>query len=77
MSKKRKIVLGILAVLIVFCLWYTRPRSFEDLAGDGKIKSISVITIATDFRGGLPGFDVWMVDSQEGPESTCEELGRS
>ncbi len=75
MKKKTKIILAILALVLVFCLWYTRPRSFEDLAGDGKIKSISVTTTATVFTDGSAGFDVWTVDDRDGPESVCEELG--
>lgn len=45
MSKKRKIILVILVVLIVFCLWYTRPRRFEELAGDGEIKSMAAAAV--------------------------------
>lgn len=73
-SRKRKIGLGVLAVLIVFCLWYTRPRSFEELVGDGRVKSISMVTSIYVFEEGLPHFDVWTVDSHEGREAVNEEL---
>ncbi len=74
MSRKRKIGLGVLAVLIVFCLWYTRPRSFDDLIGDGRVKSISMVTSIYVFEEGLPHYDVWTVDSHEGREAVNEEL---
>lgn len=73
-SRKRKIGLGVLAVLIVFCLWYTRPRSFDDLIGDGRVKSISMVTSIYVFEEGLPHYDVWTVDSHEGREAVNEEL---
>ena len=41
MSKKWKITLGVLAVLVIFCLWYTRPRSFEELVLSGKIDNMA------------------------------------
>ena len=74
MSRKWKIALGVLAVVVVFCLWYTRPRSFEELVGDGRVKSISMVTSIYVFEEGLPHFDVWTVDSHEGREAVNEEL---
>ena len=69
MSKKWKITLGVLAVLVIFCLWYTRPRSFEELVGDGRVKSISMGASIFVFEEGLPHFDTWGVDSLEGREA--------
>ena len=43
MRRKRKIALAVLAVIIVFCLWYTRPRSFDDLVGEGEFQNFSLI----------------------------------
>ena len=43
MKRKRKIALAVLAVIIVFCLWYTRPRSFDDLVGEGEFQNFSLI----------------------------------
>ena len=74
MSRKRKITLGVLAVILVFCLWYTRPRSFEELVGDGRVKSISMTASTLVFGDGLPHYDTWTVDSYEGREIVNEEL---
>lgn len=65
MKKKTKIILAILAVILVFCLWYTRPRSFEELAGDGSITSVGIITQTSVIENGRPHFDIWSVDSDE------------
>lgn len=66
MKKKTKIILAILAVVLVFCLWYTRPRSFEELAGDGRITSVSVTAGFVGNRNGKAYSHVWIVDSSEG-----------
>ena len=65
MKKKTKIILAILAVVLVFCLWYTRPRSFEELAGDGSITSVSVIAQTPGIENGDLNINVWMVDGDE------------
>lgn len=75
MSKKWKILLGVLAVLIVLCLWYTRPRSFEDLAGDWEVKSFAASAVDFGNRGGQAYSESWTVDDREGPENVCGELG--
>ncbi|MBD5162849.1 MAG: hypothetical protein HDT14_12730 [Oscillibacter sp.] len=65
MTKRRKATLAILVLALIFCLWYTRPRSFEDLAGEGNITSISVIAQIPGIETGEPYINVWTVDSQE------------
>lgn len=62
---KKKIILAVLAVVLVFCLWYTRPRSFEDLAGNGNITSVSVVAQIPGVENGDLSFNIWMVDSHE------------
>ncbi|MBD5169616.1 MAG: hypothetical protein HDT20_05815 [Oscillibacter sp.] len=66
MKKKTKIILAILAVVLVFCLWYTRPRSFEELAGDGHITSVSISAGIAGNRNGKAYTHAWIVDSNEG-----------
>ena len=51
MSRKWKITLGVLAVVVVFCLWYTRPRSFEELVGDVEFQNFSMVAITMDNKG--------------------------
>jgi len=41
-AHKKHIVLIALAVILLFCLWYTRPKSWSDLAGEyGEIQEVS------------------------------------
>lgn len=80
MKKKTKIILAALAVVLVFCLWYTRPRSFEELAGNGSITSISVIAQTSGIENGKPYINVWMVDGDEDHDyvnSGIEDILRS
>ena len=66
MSRKWRIVLGVLVVIVVFCFWYTRPRSLDELAGEGKITDISLLTQVTGLRDDGKAFiDTWKVDSHE------------
>lgn len=80
MSKKWKIALGVLAVIVIFCLWYTRPRSMGELVGGGKITSVSLAAQTVNFEGAPVHFDVWQIDSHEDREyvnGELEELLRS
>lgn len=80
MGKKRKIVLGALAVLLIFCLWYTRPRSFDKLAGDGEFQNFSMTAVTMGNKGGKMVSDSWQLDSYDGREEMIgafKELLRS
>ena len=70
MKKKTKIILAVLAVVLVFCLWYTRPRSFEELAGDGNITYISIVAI----ENGPPPNSVWGVDGDKDHGDVIKEV---
>ena len=74
MSRKWKITLGVLAVVVVFCLWYTRPRSFEKLVGDVEFQNFSMVAITMDNKGGKMVSDSWQLDSYEGREDTVRVL---
>lgn len=65
MTKKKKAALAVLVLAVMFCLWYTRPRSFEDLAGAGNITSVSVVAQTSGIENGDLSFNIWMVDSHE------------
>lgn len=67
MSRKWKITLGVLAVLIVFCLWYTRPRSFGELDGGGETTFISMVAMESNPPIGI---SAWEMDSDE----SCREI---
>lgn len=74
MGRKWKIALSVLAVLIIFCLWYTRPRSFEELAGDGEFQNFSMVAIAMRNKDGRASRDSWQLDSYDGREKTIGAL---
>ncbi|MCI9215406.1 MAG: hypothetical protein HFF75_09170 [Oscillospiraceae bacterium] len=63
MSRKWKIALGVLAVVVVFCLWYTRPRNFEELVGDGEFQNFSIITHTTEANTTERIKESWQFDS--------------
>lgn len=65
MKKKRTAALAVLILALIFCLWYTRPRSFEELAGAGNITYVSVIAQIPGVENGEPYINVWVIDSQE------------
>ena len=65
MKKRTQIILAVLAAILVFCLWYTRPRSFEELAGDGNMISVSVTAQISGVEKGKPYINIWTVNSQE------------
>ena len=66
MKKKAKIILAILAVVLVFCLWYTRPRSFEELTGDRSITYVGITAGVAENQNGKAYTHAWSVDSSEG-----------
>lgn len=74
MGRKWKIALGVLAVLIVFCLWYTRPRSFDKLVGDGEFQNFAMTALTMGNKGGKMVSDSWQLDSYEGREETARAL---
>ena len=71
MSKRRKITFVVLAVILVFCLWYTRPRSFNELVGDSEIENFTIITTTPVFKNGRPDFEVWTLEVQENGQETA------
>ena len=75
MGRKWKIALGVLAVVVVFCLWYTRPRSFEELALSGEIDNMAATAIVTDFSSGLTDMKSWDINSHEGIRAILLSFG--
>lgn len=64
MSKKWKIALVVLVVIVVFCFWYTRPRSLDALVGEGKITSITLLAqVGRVGDNGKAFIDTWQVES--------------
>lgn len=70
MTRKWKIALGVLAFMVIFCLWYTRPRSFRKLVVDGKITFVSMLTIETC---PLAGNSTWALDGDESRSEVIRE----
>lgn len=71
MSKKRKITFCVLAVILVFCFWYTRPRSFEDLSGAGEIRNYSMTASVSSTENGKAISETWTVNSYEDGTGTA------
>ena len=65
MSRKWKIALGALAVVVIFCLWYTRPRSFEDLVGSGEFQNFSITTHTVEANATERNKENWQFESRE------------
>ena len=74
--KKLAIAAAVLAVVVLACLWYTRPRSWDGLtnAGSEEVTSLSanllVYYFHSDEEGNIDhGWDVWLTqaDQSEGP----------
>lgn len=74
MNRKWKIALGVLTAIIVFCLWYTRPRNFDDLVGSGEFQNFSMLATVAWTSDGKAGSDTWQLDSYEGREETAGML---
>ena len=70
MTRKWKAALGALALLAIFCLWYARPRSFGELAGDGKITFISILAMESSPPVGI---SVWGLDGDESRSEVIRE----
>ena len=70
MTRKRKIALGALTLVVIFCLWYTRPRSFGELAGDGKITFVSMLAIKSSPPAGI---SAWGLDGDESRSEVIRE----
>lgn len=73
MNRKRWIALGALVCLLaaVFCLWYTRPRSFQELIGEEEFRNYSMAAVVMGNRGGEIVSESWHLASyDEGREDT-------
>lgn len=73
LTVKKKVLLtavaALLAAAVLFCLWYIRPRSWEELAGIDEVDAIS--GSLTEFRPSengetAPPLDHWKLDEIEG-----------
>lgn len=70
MTRKWKAALGALALVVIFCLWYARPRNFGELAGDGKITFISILAMESNPPVGI---SVWGLDGDESRSEVIRE----
>lgn len=84
MSRKRifAIAAAVLAVIALFCLWYTRPVSAEQVMGGMPVDNFSGILNESYLKDGIGGFDTWLLkDGLDGgtPEyrETMDILGRA
>ncbi len=77
MTRKWKIALGVLAFMVIFCLWYTRPRSFEDLVGDGEFQNFIIKTHAVEANATERIKEEWQFDSRGEFEAELREILQS
>lgn len=70
MTKRRWIVLAAALGLVVFCLWYTRPRNFTDLIGGEPIVSIAGSVSLSSVENGKPKSESWSMSK----ETESEEI---
>lgn len=73
MKKHKGLIIAgvVVAVLAVFCLWYTRPRSWAELAGSDKVDAVSGSLMECSFRPSEnwetdPPWDNWRLEEAAG-----------
>lgn len=64
---------SVLAVILMFCLWYTRPVSAEQVMGGMPVDNLSGVLTAATFQDGQPGFDTWVISNGIG-EAAYQEI---
>lgn len=66
MKRKNIAAVLLLAVLLIGALlWYTRPRSWTSIAGDGEVSSLSGTLCVSGIRDASPFMDTWTLDTLE------------
>ena len=76
-NKKIAIICALTAAafLILFCLWYTRPRSWAELTGlTGEPDIVTGYYLTYDSTGGNPGFVSWRLEETEGADPIAHEM---
>lgn len=83
MDKKRKwIIVAVLAVITLFCLWYTQPVSTQQVMEGMPVDNFSGILNVSYVKNGHGGIDVWKLDdgmnsTQPGYQEMMEILERA
>ena len=74
-AKKKWIILAAAAAaLVLFVLWYTRPRSWAEVAGQRAFTSLNAQYQEITAEAGGTAFHVWELEIQEPVEEAMEEL---
>ena len=72
-AKKKWIILAaVAAALVLFALWYTRPRSWAEVAGQRAFTSLNAREISAEAGG--TAFHVWELEIPEPGEEAMEAL---
>lgn len=76
MTKKRALIaLSIAtAVLVIFCLWYTRPRTFEDLLDGRTITDFAASGCKFSIRNGIPHADAFSIDCKQQGSQVIDDM---
>ena len=64
----------VVLIALVFCMWYTRPRSFRDFIGDEPVASIAGLGLLFQVEHGTPKSQSWTMDYQSRSEEILEGL---
>ena len=67
-------VTAVVTVLIVFLLWYTRPRSWESISYNGDLTRFSAVVHTYEFSGDTGGFKTYELDEEDGLEAPGQQI---
>ena len=74
-AKKKWIILAaVAAALVLFALWYTRPRSWAEVAGQRAFTSLNAQYQEISAEAGGTAFHVWELEIREPGEEAMEAL---
>jgi len=66
MKRNRIAAVVIAAILLIgVILWYTRPRTWTSIAGDGEVSSLAGMLCVSGVRAAVPYMDTWTLDALE------------
>src|SRR5699024_8056652 len=73
-KKKWLILAAVAAALVLFALWYTRPRSWAEVAGQRAFTSLNAQYQEITAEAGGTAFHVWELEIREPGEEAMEAL---
>lgn len=65
MSRKKKLTLILVPLVLLLLLWYTRPRSFEDLVDGREAVDLAAQATCPGVSGGAFHFNTWNISNSD------------